>query len=158
MQLSAQARNAIERLMARYGSVIDNGEFEAWPQLFTEDGVYRIVTRIDHQAGRDFGVWYCSNRGMIEDRVSSIRRVNVYEPHVYRHIIGSTEILGVHGSEIACETSYMVVRTDVDGDMIVFSAGKYVDTVALDGHTALFRSRLVVTDSTRFDTLVALPL
>ena len=156
--LTAQAREAVDRLMVRYGSVIDNGDFEAWPQLFTEDGAYRIVTRSDHQAGRDFGVWYCSNRGMIEDRVSSIRSVNVYEPHVYRHVIGATEILAVDGPEVACETSYIVVRTDVDGDMIVFSAGRYVDSVALDGDAALLRSRVVVTDSARFDTLVALPL
>jgi anthranilate 1,2-dioxygenase small subunit len=144
--------------MARYCSVIDNAEYEGWPALFTDDGTYRLTTRTDYDAGRDFGIWYCSNRAMMEDRVTAIRGVNVYEPHVYRHVTGPTEIVAADASGARCETSFIVVRTDVDGAMTVFSAGRYVDEVVFDQGRALLRSRVVVTDSARFDTLVALPV
>jgi anthranilate 1,2-dioxygenase small subunit len=156
--LEAKSKEEIDRLMARYCSAIDNGEFELWPELFTTDGEYRITTRTDYEAGRDFGVWYCNNRGMLEDRVTAIRTVNVYEPHVYRHVIGPTEITSSTGKNVTGETSFLVIRTDVDGDMIVFSAGRYVDELVIDDGKALLRSRIVVTDSIRFDTLVALPI
>jgi anthranilate 1,2-dioxygenase small subunit len=95
---------------------------------------------------------------MLQDRVSSIKSVNVFEPHVYRHVLGPTEIVSVDDGLINCETSYMVVRTGYEGTMIVFSAGRYVDTVVVEAGRALLRERTVVTDSCRYDTLVALPL
>jgi anthranilate 1,2-dioxygenase small subunit len=158
VKLANERREELDRLMVRYCSIIDNGELEAWPALFTEDGNYRITTRTDYEAGRDFGIWYCSNRNMLEDRVLAIRGVNVYEPHVYRHIVGPTEVVAASGNEAVCETSYVVIRTDVDGDMTVFSAGKFVDRVAFEPERALIKSRIVVADSARFDTLVALPI
>lgn len=156
--LDAVVAMRIDRLMARYASAIDNGDFEDWPLLFVDDGEYRIVTRTDFEAGRDFGIWYCNNRAMLEDRVSAIRSVNVYEPHVYRHVLGPTEVIAIDADMVACETSYLVVRTSMEGDMQVFSAGRYVDRVTLRDELALLHSRVVVTDSARYDTLVALPL
>jgi anthranilate 1,2-dioxygenase small subunit len=158
LNISPDIELQISRLMVRYCSAIDNGQFEEWPQLFTQDGHYRITTRTDFEAGRDFGIWYCNNRNMLEDRVQAMRGVNVYEPHVYRHIISPTEILEAGEAEVSCETSYVVIRTDVDGEMMVFSAGRFVDRIALEEGAARLRSRVVVADSARFDTLVALPI
>jgi anthranilate 1,2-dioxygenase small subunit len=158
LELPAIFSESIDRLMVRYCSAIDNGEFEVWPTLFTADAAYRITTRTDFDAGRDSGVLYCDNREMLEDRVTAIRGVNVYEPHVYRHVLGPTEVTTASGLDVWCETSYIVIRTDVDGDMSIFSAGRYVDRLVFEGDRALFRSRVVVADSARFDTLVALPI
>jgi len=145
-------------MMARYASAIDNGDLERWPDFFTDDCTYRILTRTDFDAGRDFGIWYCNTRGMLLDRVSSIQSVNVFEPHVYRHVLGPTEIVSIEDGVIGCETSYMVVRTGYEGEMMIFSAGRYIDAVVVDGQRALLRERTVVTDSCRYDALVALPL
>ena len=95
---------------------------------------------------------------MLEDRVSAIREVNVYEPHVYRHIIGPTEILEFTNGAYHAQTSYIVVRTMHDGEMAVFSAGRYVDEIVVAQDQALLRRRIVVTDSARFDTLVVIPI
>lgn len=153
-----QALACIERLMARYCSSIDNGDIASWPDFFTEDCTYRILTRTDFEAGRDFGIWFCSARGMLLDRVSAIQSVNVFEPHVYRHVMGPTEIIGTVGARIRCETSFMIVRTGYEGTMMIFSAGRYIDQVVIEEERALLHERIVVTDSPRYDTLVALPL
>ncbi len=154
----AAAQAAIARLMTQYANAIDNDELERWPQFFTADGLYQIVPRSAFDQGHPVGIWYCDNRDMLEDRVSSIREVNVFEPHVYRHVIGPTEILGLDAGVYRTQTSYIVVRTMHDGEMCVFSAGRYVDEVVVERDTALLRKRIVVTDSARFDTLVVIPI
>ena len=158
LEVSAATSRNISRLMSRYCSSIDNYDLDLWPTFFTVQCLYRILTRTDFEAGRDFGIWYCENRDMLIDRVNAIKSVNVFEPHVYRHVIGPTEIVAVDAKDVTCETSYLVVRTTYEGDMQVFSAGRYIDRVVADASSALLRSRTVVTDSCRFDTLVALPI
>ncbi len=158
IEVDAHVSVCISRLNAHYCSAIDNGDLDSWPTFFTDDCTYRILTRADFDAGRDFGIWFCNTRGMLLDRVSSIQSVNVFEPHVYRHVVGPTEIVGVEDGVIRCETSYMVVRTGYEGAMVVFSAGRYIDAIEIAGRRELLRERTVVTASCRYDTLVALPL
>lgn len=151
-------REAIARLMTQYVHAIDNDEAERWPGFFTDDAVYQVIPRAEYDQGRLVGVWYCEGRGMLEDRVSALRSVNVYEPHVYRHVIGPTEVTRVAGNAYHTQTSYMVVRTMHDGSMLLFSAGRYVDEVVVDGAIARLKKRVVVTDSGCYDTLVVIPL
>ncbi len=158
IDVPAATRDAIARLMMQYAHVIDNDELERWPLFFTAQCLYQIIPRADYEQGRLIGIWYCDNRDMLEDRVSSIREVNVYEPHVYRHVIGPTEITGFNNGTWATQTSYIVIRTMHDGAMQVFSAGRYIDEIEIDGAVALLRKRIVVPDSSRFDTLVVIPL
>ena len=155
---SDSPREAIVRLMTQYVHAIDNDEIERWPGFFTDDAVYQIIPRAEYEQGRLIGVWYCAGRGMLEDRVSALRSVNVYEPHVYRHVIGPTEVTEVVGNVYRTHTNYMVVRTMHDGSMVLFSAGRYVDEVAVDGALARLKKRIVVTDSGCYDTLVVIPL
>jgi anthranilate 1,2-dioxygenase small subunit len=157
-EVSPEARDAIERLMMEYVHAIDNNELERWPQMFTEKCLYQIIPRADFDQARRIGIWFCDNRGMLEDRVSSMREVNVFEPHVYRHVIGPTEILEHKDGAYAAQTSYIVVRTLHDGEMSLFSAGRYVDEIVIEGGAARFRKRVVVPDSWRFDTLVVIPI
>jgi len=158
VEVSPAAKAAIARLMTQYAHAIDNDELERWPQFFTAQGMYQIIPRAAHEQGHPVGVWYCDNRDMLEDRVRSLREINVYEPHVYRHVIGPTEILEFSGGVYRAQTSYIVVRTMHDGEMTVFSAGRYVDEIVLETDLALLQKRLVVTDSARFDTLVVIPI
>ena len=155
---SEAARDAIARLMTQYVHAIDNDEIERWPDFFTGNGIYQIIPRVEFDQQRLIGVWYCEGRGMLEDRVSALRGVNVYEPHVYRHVIGPTEVLRVAGEVFHTQTSYMVVRTMHDGTMALFSAGRYVDEVVIDAAGAKLQKRVVVTDSACYDTLVVIPL
>lgn len=151
-------RDAITRLQMEYAHAIDNDEVERWPGFFAGRCLYRIVSRRDFDEGLPTGLWYCDSRGMLEDRVRSLREVNVYEPHRYRHVIGPTQVLKHEDGVWHAQTSYIVVRTMHDGEMIVFSAGCYVDVICIDGGDAKFVRREVVTDSWRYDTLIVIPL
>ena len=56
------------------------------------------------------------------------------------------------------ETSFLVVRIMRDGTMDLFATGRYLDLLVDHGGALRFRERIVVCDSSRFDTLLAIPL
>ena len=103
-------------------------------------------------------MWYCDSRGMLQDRVSSLREVNVYEPHTYRHVIGPTEILEFRDGLWHTQTSYLLARIMQDGDTQLFSTGRYLDAIAVADGGARFSTRIVVTDSWRYDMLIVIPI
>jgi 3-phenylpropionate/cinnamic acid dioxygenase small subunit len=91
--------------------------------------------------------------------VASLREANIYERQSYRHIVGMPALRPGGAGEIAAETPFLVVRTMRDGRMDLFATGVYLDRVREDGDGTLrFAERLVVCDSSRIDTLLAIPL
>ncbi len=153
-----EIQRQIEALQARYIRVIDDGLWEEWPQLFTETCVYKIVTRENFDQGLPLSVMECHSRGMLQDRVTGLRSINVFEPHRYLHQISGLAIENIEGERVRCKSNYLVIRTMLDGSMSIFSAGVYLDKIALSAEGAHFEERLVVADSRRVETLLVLPL
>jgi anthranilate 1,2-dioxygenase small subunit len=151
-------RRAVEALHTRYVRVIDEDRLEEWPELFAENGLYRIITRENFNQGLALPIMECRSRGMMQDRVTGYRRINIYEPQTYSHQVSALEIESVDASTIRCRSNYLVVRTLVDGSMSIFSAGTYLDRVCLTETGAVFEERIVVPDSRRVETLLVIPL
>ncbi|HTE36263.1 MAG TPA: aromatic-ring-hydroxylating dioxygenase subunit beta, partial [Reyranella sp.] len=104
------------------------------------------------------GLIYADTRGMLEDRISSLRKVNIYERQRYRHIVGLPVVLGEKDGATDVETPFLIVRIMREGNMDLFATGCYRDRINPDATGALrFAERIVVCDGQRFDTLVAIP-
>jgi 3-phenylpropionate/cinnamic acid dioxygenase small subunit len=153
-------------LNAAYARVIDNEQFEQWPELFHEDCLYKVTTAENVAQGMASGVMYADSRAMLQDRVSALRKANIYERQRYRHLVGLPVVLAETGDETGdetggtadVETPFLIVRIMRDGVMDVFATGCYRDKVKPNGSGALrFVERIVVCDGGRFDTLVAIP-
>ncbi|MSP96411.1 MAG: terephthalate 1,2-dioxygenase [Betaproteobacteria bacterium] len=156
---AADLSSRLIQLNSEYARAIDDARFEAWPGFFFETCFYKLTSADNHAQGMPAGLMYADSRGMLEDRISALRVANIYERQRYRHIVGLPAILSIEGGEVRTEASFIVVRIMRDGTMDVFAAGRYLDLVEEDAGGALrFRERIVVTDSNRFDTLVAIPL
>ena len=95
---------------------------------------------------------------MLADRVLALRRANIYERQTYRHIVGTPRLITSHTQDILAETPFLVVRTMRDGRMDLFVAGRYRDRLRDTGNILRFQERIVICDSSHFDTLVAIPL
>jgi len=141
-----------------YARCIDSGNLEAWPDFFEEDCTYKITTADNYAQGLEAGVIFANSRGMLLDRVASLREANIYERHVYRHFLGQPWIVSQETSEVRSETSFFVTRIMRDGTTDVYATGRYIDLYKLNGGAPKLRERIVVCDSSRFDTLLALPL
>jgi anthranilate 1,2-dioxygenase small subunit len=148
----------INHAQGAYVRCIDNGALEAWPDFFEENCIYKITTADNFAQGLEAGVIFANSRGMLIDRVASLREANVYERHVYRHFLGQPWILSQDGAEVRSETSFFVTRIMRDGTTDIYATGRYMDVYRLNGGAPKLRERIVVCDSSRFDTLLALPL
>jgi 3-phenylpropionate/cinnamic acid dioxygenase small subunit len=156
---TAESLFRLAALNTEYASIIDADRLEEWPPLFLEHGHYRVTTADNHRRGYAAGIIYADSRAMLTDRVASLREANIYERQSYRHIVGLPALRAGDAGEIAAETPFLVVRTTRDGRMDLFAAGAYFDRMRDDADGRLrFAERIVVCDSSRFDTLVAIPL
>ena len=151
-------RFGINELIAAYSDCIDDDRLEEWPEFFTEDCRYLITDRDSHRDGLRHGVIYCASRGMLIDRVTSTRRVLMYEPQRYRHIVGAARIGAVTDGIVEARTNFLVLRIMHDGDASIFASGRYLDRIDVGREPYRFVERLVVLDSQKIDTLLVIPL
>ena|SRR5262249_27597034 len=143
---------------AAYARCIDNGDLSAWPDFFEERCTYKITTADSHRQGLQAGLVFADSRAMLVDRVASLRDANVYERHAYRHFLGQPFIESHDETHAVTDTSFFVVRIMRDGTTDIFASGRYLDRYSLSGQAPKLVERIVVCDSSRFDTLLALPL
>lgn len=141
-------------LNADYAAVLDDGRLEEWPGFFVDECLYKITSADNLRDGNEAGIVYADSRAMLADRVLALRRANIYERQSYRHILGTPRLIGAD----AVETPFLVVRTMRDGQMDLFVAGRYRDRLNDDAGVLRFEERIVICDSSHFDTLVAIPL
>ena len=146
-------------LNGAYAAAIDSGRFEDWPGFFLDRCLYKVTTADNYEKGYQAGLIYADSRAMLTDRIAALRQANIYEKQRYRHVLGLPLITGEADGEVSAETSFLVVRTMRDGQMTIFAAGIYRDRLRPDGSGTLrYAERVVVCDSQRFDTLLAIPL
>jgi anthranilate 1,2-dioxygenase small subunit/terephthalate 1,2-dioxygenase oxygenase component beta subunit len=145
---------ALARLNADYAHYIDSDELERWPDFFVADGLYRITNALNEARGLPAGIVHCAGQAMMRDRVLSLREANVYEAQRYRHVVSLPRLL----PDGQCITGFMVARIMHTGETDLFATGEYRDVIVRDGGTLKFRRRVVVLDSERIDTLLAIPI
>jgi len=147
---------AVEALHARYAQALDSDQLESWPELFTDKGKYRITTAENEARGLPLAVLYAEGRAMLSDRIASLRHANIYEPQRYRHIVSAVLVERESDRLVKSTANFLVVRTMENGESLLFATGRYLDRIALPD--LKYAERVVVCDSRRFDTLLAIPL
>ncbi|WP_415749353.1 aromatic-ring-hydroxylating dioxygenase subunit beta [Caballeronia sp. J97] len=148
----------IARAQAEYARCIDDGDLTQWPDFFVGECAYKVTTAENHKRGLEAGLIYAASRGMLIDRIASLRDANIYERHAYRHLLGQPYIVSESGEEVRSETSFMVARIMRDGTTSLFVTGRYLDVYVRHEDSVKLRERIAVCDSSRIDTLLALPL
>ena len=148
----------IMRAQADYARCIDDGRLESWPDYFDDPCTCKITTAANYRDALEAAIVFANSRGMLIDRVSSLREANIYERHTYRHILGAPSVLEETEEGVRSETPFLVVRIMRDGEMDIFATGRYLDLYKIRNRDAKLTERIVVCDSSRIDTLLALPL
>ena len=151
-------RLGVRELIGEYAERIDEDRLEEWPELFADPCRYLVISRSNHEAGMRQGVMYAATRGMLLDRVFSIRRANLFEPHRYRHVIGPIRVKEVTGQHAVVHSHFIVARIMHDGVTSLFATGRYLDRIDISVTPYRFSERVVVLDSDKIDTLLAIPL
>lgn len=152
------SQRKVEDLLARYVHTVDDDRLEEWPDLFAAECCYNILPASNHEAGMPIGYMYCASQGMLRDRVTALRRANIYEPQRYRHMLGAIRMLGADDGAVRVQSGFTVTRIMERGDMALFATGKYLDRIVVEDGQTRFREKLVVLDSECLDSLLVIPL
>ena len=155
--MSDTVLSTIVRAQSDYIRCLDADRLEDWPSFFGDPCLYKITTAANEREGFEAAIIFADTMGMLRDRVSALREANIYERQSYRHILGQPFILSEAEGLVRCETPFLVARILLDGDTDLFATGIYKDCYTLEGGAKL-RERIVICDSSRIDTLLAVPL
>ena len=151
-------RLGVQELIGEYAETIDEDRLEEWPDFFADPCRYLVISRSNHEAGMKQGIMYAATRGMLLDRVFTIRQANLFEPHSYRHVIGPIRVKEIEAGSAVVHSHFIVARIMQTGETTLFATGRYLDRIDVSGETYRFQERVVVLDSDRIDTLLAIPL
>ncbi|MDE0154701.1 MAG: aromatic-ring-hydroxylating dioxygenase subunit beta [Gammaproteobacteria bacterium] len=160
---SPDNNDSIERLICTllddYADCLDSDELEKWPELFLESGKYFIQSRENIEAGMDGGYWmYYTSQGMMRDRVTSLRHINTYNKHYYRHVISNIKISEHDNDSFNVRSNFLVVQTNFEGKFECLNAGEYRDVILIQDGKPRFQEKLVIADTFHAPSAIVYPL
>jgi len=148
-----ELRLEIEELHTEYCNMLDRGALDHWVDFFAEDGLYRVTSRENADAGLRVGLVYAEGRGMIRDRAFAILHTQMFAPRYMQHFTSNVRIVAVEGtgssdgSLIKSQSNYLLLQTLVDGPTTIHQSGRYYDTFVRQGGRLLIRERQCVYDT-----------
>ena len=148
----------LTQLYARYAQAVSSGEWELWPEFFTDDCSYRLQPRENYDRGFPLATLSFESKGMLKDRVYGIRETLFHDPYYQRHVVGTPLVLKAEADRFECEANYAVFRTKLSELSSVFSVGRYIDVVVRTPEGLKFASRQVIYDSEMIPNSVIYPL
>jgi 3-phenylpropionate/cinnamic acid dioxygenase small subunit len=158
MAASVELRLAIEDLYSEYCAALDERRYEDWAALFTEDCLYRIVPRDNHERGLPLALMHCESRGMLLDRIVALRETSYYAPRALRHMVSGIRVAAEADGVLRGQANYLVLQTLPEQPTTLFNAGCYLDVVVREAACLRFRERLCVFDSILVPNSLIVPL
>ena len=148
----------IQQLYADYASAVDSGQWDLWPGFFTEQCVYKLQPRENHEREFPLSTLSLTSKGMLKDRVYGISETLYHDPYYQRHVVGAPIVRKVEESRIYSEANYAVFRTKYDKESTVFNVGRYLDIIVQTPEGFKFAERLCVYDSEMIPNSIIYPI
>ena len=156
--VSFETHMALGRLYADYALAVDSGHWDLWPEFFTEQCVYKLIPRENHERGFPLCTLSFTSKGMLKYRVYGIQETLYHDPYYQRHVVGAPVVRSVDGERIQSEANYAVFRTKLDKASTVFNVGRYIDTIVPTPEGLKFAERLCVYDSEMIPNAIIYPI
>ena len=148
----------IQQLYADYASAVDSGQWDLWPEFFTEQCVYKLQPRENYERGFPLSTLSLTSKGMLKDRVYGISETLYHDPYYQRHVVGAPIVRKVEEGRIYSEANYAVFRTKYDKESTVFNVGRYLDIIVQTPEGFKFAERLCVYDSEMIPNSIIYPI
>ena len=149
---------AITQLYADYASAADSGNWDLWPEFFTDDCVYRVQPRENHERGFPLATLSLTSKGMLRDRVYGIKETLFHDPYYQRHVVGTPVIREASTDRWRCEANYAVFRTKLSETTTVFNVGRTLDVVVRTPAGLKFAVRECIYDSEMIPNSIIYPI
>ena len=149
---------SLTQLYADYASAVNSGNWDLWPEFFTDDCVYRLQPRENHEKRLPLATLSFTSKKMLRDRVYGIKDTLFHDPYYQRHVMGSPVIRAVNANGFDCEANYAVFRTKLSEITTVFNVGRYLDVVERTPAGLKFSSRQCIYDSEMIPNSIIYPI
>jgi salicylate 5-hydroxylase small subunit len=149
---------AITQLYADYASAVDAGQWDLWPEFFTDDGIYRLQPRENHERGFPLATLAFTGKGMMHDRAYGIRETLFHDPYYQRHVVGLPVVRLAQSGRWHCEANYAVFRTKLSELSTVFNVGRSLDVIVRTEQGLKFASRECIYDSEMVPNSIIYPI
>jgi salicylate 5-hydroxylase small subunit len=149
---------SVQQLHADYASAVDSGHWNLWPEFFTEECVYKLQSRENHERGFPLATLFFTSKGMLKDRVYGITETLYHDPYYQRHVVGAAVVKKLDEGKIYSEANYAVFRTKIDKESTVFKVGRDLDTLVQTPEGFKFAERLCIFDSEMIPNSIIYPI
>lgn len=152
-----EVRHAVESLLYRYATCLDDGPLEHWPRCFADDGHYRLIPRENFAGTVPVALMYCTSRAQLEERIASLLKAHATVPYACRHLYTNVQVELVRGRRAAVRANYAIYHTVEEGEVDLLSMGRLEARVQLEP-TPLFERMDVIYETCRLSGLKVYPL
>lgn len=156
-------------LLVRYVRIVDDPRrIGEWPQLFTDDAEYVVVTRDHVERGLPIAVIRDDTKDRIADRVTVIKDFwgaggraedRHYNNAWPRHVVGPAWVEFSASGEALVGAHFAIWTVpQVEPEPRLLAVGEYRDTVDFSGPGPLFKSKKVILDTPVLQDVFVYPL
>ena len=155
--MSREIRFLIEEFNIKYCNTLDSGDIEGWANYFTEDAVYKIISKENFDLNLQGGIVFADSLGMIKDRAYALVHTQYFGPRSTLHLCGNVQVLAVK-DEIESISNFIYLETLVEEPTKLHLAGQYHDKFVNINNNLLLKSRIVVYDSNLINSTLIYPV
>jgi anthranilate 1,2-dioxygenase small subunit len=148
----------VRELHEAYCHCLDDGDYQAWPDMFTEDAQYRVISMENYSRNLPISSIWCNGIGMIRDRIIALEKVLWHQPRAFRHFISGSRVVREYESGIEAQANFLVIECMVDAEPEISVCGRYFDVLVRQGAALRIRSRDCVYDNYRLRTSLTVPV
>jgi 3-phenylpropionate/cinnamic acid dioxygenase small subunit len=156
--VTMEQRARLADLYCAYDDTLNDGRLDAWPELFADPCLYKIVERASHEQGFPIAVMYCESRDMLMDRVIALRETALFAPRIVRRITSGICVRSVAADGLHLTASFAIFQTMPDQPSDLFLCGRSQDRVVEEAGALRFAERICIYDSTIVPTSLVYPI
>lgn len=150
------AQLELNRLIHASARYLDDREFQAYLDLYREEGVYSIVTRAPELP--EPMVWMQRTRSELQERIASMTEHEWEIAEVEQTRVLSVDVVEVNGKTANTSSSFALYHTGQDGITSCYAVGRYDDCWEKVADTWKLGSRRVVLKTRQLSMLSPLPI
>jgi anthranilate 1,2-dioxygenase small subunit len=154
MELKFELRDFYER----YTNCLNDTDYDRWLTFFTKDANYRITSRENYARGLPLSAMSCDGKGMLQDRVTALVKVLVYEPRIWRRCVNAVRADKVEDGVIHSRADFLLYESMMDREPQLNMLGEYVDRIVREDGELRIRERVCVYDNYRIQTTLFAPV
>ena len=146
----------LKRLIHASARYLDDRDFQAYLDLYREEGVYSIVTRAPELP--EPMVWMQRDRAELSGRIDAMSEQEWEIAEVEQTRVVSVDLIEVNGVSANTSSSFALYHTGEEGLTSCYAVGRYDDCWEKDTETWKLLSRRVMLKTRQLSMLSPLPI